>query len=235
MGGDPPVSRVTWDKTYRLILSHFPTIDLFDDIADPADWDLIARAVQRTNPRLAQSYGKLDAVPVGRRISGEGASWVMAAFVYFSPDRPSRFTDGSYGVYYAGDTLNTALHEHTFHMARAYAATKEAPGWICEVRELQGSIDHDLHDLRSAAYGPYCDPDLASYPKAQGLAKSLRARGSDGVVHPSQRLPGHACIAAFWPDVVSPAQQADHYRYHWNGTRIDHVRQITGARAMIRL
>lgn len=93
------------------MLSHFPPIDLYDDIADPRDRDLLSAAVQRTNPRMADTYGKLSPVPVERLLSGAGASWVMAPFVHFSPDRPSRFSDGSYCAYYAGDTLETALRE----------------------------------------------------------------------------------------------------------------------------
>lgn len=235
MVGDPPVARVSWDRTHRLILSHYPPIDLFDDVADPHDWDLIARAVQRSNPRLAASYGKLDAVPVERRLSGDGASWVMAAFVHFSADRPSRFTNGDYGVYYAGDTLETALREHSFHMGRAYAATREPSGWISEVREIVGSIDAELHDLRGGGFATSLDPDPARYATPQALGQRLRAQGSNGIVYPSQRNPGGECIAAFWPDVVSLARQADHYRYHWNGTRIDYVHRITGTREVFDL
>ncbi len=32
--------------------------------------------------------------------------------------RPTRFSDGSYGVYYAGHTFETALREVAFHMGR---------------------------------------------------------------------------------------------------------------------
>ena len=232
--GDFPRARVSWPRTYRLVASHFPPIDLYDDIADPHDWDLIAAAVQRTNPRLAESLGALDAVPVARRIAGEGASWVMAPFVHFSPDRPSRFTDGSYGVYYAGDSFETALREHCFHMARRYAATNEAPGWLSEARELVGSIDAGLTDLRADA-AAYLDPNPANYGPAQALARSLREAGSDGIVYPSVRHAEGTCIAAFWPNVVTPPRQADHYSYHWNGTRIDYVRRITGTRAIFEL
>ena len=232
--GEFPAARVSWPSTYRLVLSHYPPIDLYDDIADPHDWGLIAAAVQRTNPRLAESYGMLDAVPVVRRISGDGASWVMAPFVHFSPDRPSRFADGSYGVYYAGDSFETALREHCFHMARRYAATEEEPGWLSEARELVGAIDTELTDLRAGA-AAYLDPDLANYGPPQALARRLRAEGSDGIVYPSVRHESGTCVAAFWPDVVTPPRQADHYSYHWNGTRIDYVRRITGTRAIFEL
>lgn len=230
--GDLPTAHVAWPQTHRLIMSHYPPIDLYDDVADPQDWALVTAAVQRTNPRLSEASGALDTIPPERRVLGEGASWVMPAFVHFSPDRPSRFSDGSYGVYYAGDSLETALREHCFHMARVYAATNEASGWISEVRELVGSIDAELTDLRGAEGAPYLDPDPANYPPAQALAAGLRDEGANGIVYPSLRHPEGTNIAAFWPDVVSVARQADHYRYHWNGSEIDFVRRITGDRAI---
>lgn len=230
-----PRNRVQWPRTHRLILSHFPPIDLYDDIADPRDWDLISAAVQRTNPRAATGHGDLSLVPPERRISGDGASWVMAAFVHISPDRQSRFSAGSYGVYYAGDSIETALHEHCFHLGRFYAATNEAEGWLSEVRELQGSIDAELTDLRHGDAADFLDPDPAHYGPAQDFAAAERARGSNGIVYPSLRNPGGTCIGAFWPDVVSVATQADHYRYHWNGSEIDYVRRISGDRAIFHL
>ncbi|MEM8541730.1 MAG: RES domain-containing protein, partial [Pseudomonadota bacterium] len=75
-----PISRVVWEKTHRLILSHFPPIDLFDDLADPQDWEALALAESRTNPRIYEKIGDLSLVPSKRRVSGPGASWVMAAF-----------------------------------------------------------------------------------------------------------------------------------------------------------
>jgi hypothetical protein len=232
VAGEPPTSRVTWPQTHRLIMSHYPPIDLYDDIADPQDWDLITAAVQRTNPRVAESYGALDTIPPERRITGKGESWVMPAFVHFSPDRPSRFSDGTYGVYYAGDSLETALREHTFHLARFYADTNEPEGWPSEVRELIGSIDTDLVDLRGEDGEPYLDPNPGNYAPAQALAAGLRDADANGIVYPSLRNAGGTNIAVFWPNVIPAAHQADHYRYHWNGSEINFVRRITGDRAI---
>lgn len=218
--------RVRWSATHRLILSHYPPIPLFDDIADPHDWELLAAAESLTNPRIYDDIGNLALVPPDRRVSGAGASWVMAAFTHISPDRTSRFSDGSYGVYYAGDSLDTAVHEHGFHMARHLASTSEPEGWVSEVRELVGSIDHVLIDLRKTGHADLLDPD--SYGVSQPFAKGERGDGSDGIVYPSVRAAGGQCIAAFWPNVVGMPVQADHYAYHWNGTTIDYVRRVTG-------
>jgi hypothetical protein len=218
--------RVRWSATHRLILSHYPPIPLFDDIADPHDWELLAAAESLTNPRIYDDIGNLALVPPERRVSGAGASWVMAAFTHISPDRTSRFSDGSYGVYYAGDSLDTAVHEHGFHMARHLASTGEPEGWVSEVRELVGSIDYALIDLRGAGHADLLNPD--SYGASQRFAKGQQAGGADGIVYPSVRHMGGHCIAAFWPDVVGLPVQADHYAYHWSGSTIDYVRRITG-------
>ena len=213
------VNRVNWPQTHRLIMSHYPPIDLFDDVADPRDWEALAIAQARTNPRL----------------SGDGASWVMAAFTHVSPDRVSRFSNGSYGVYYAGDTLETALREHTFHMARFYAASSNAPGWISQVRQLIGSIDSDLADIREGNHGDILDPDVATYPSAQAFARRMKDEGVNGIVYPSQRHCDGECIAAFYPDVVTPPRQGDHFRYHWNGREVDFVQKVTGQRTVFDL
>jgi hypothetical protein len=72
-----PVSRVEWKGAVRIIRSAFPPIDLFEDIADPADWPLLISAEQKTNPRIMATIGNLDLVPVERRVGGSGASYLM--------------------------------------------------------------------------------------------------------------------------------------------------------------
>ena len=113
-----PVRRVTWPRTVRIIRSIHPPIDLFEDIADPADWEALTSAEAKFNPRIRESIGDLSKVPVARRVTGPGASWVMAPFVHCSPLRPGRFSDGSFGLYYAGDRTEVAIAETVHHHAR---------------------------------------------------------------------------------------------------------------------
>ncbi|MCE2521835.1 MAG: RES family NAD+ phosphorylase [Rhodobacteraceae bacterium] len=231
----PKTTRVAWPKTHRLVMSHFPPIDLYDDIADPRDWEALAIAQSRTNPRIYEEIGDLSLVPVERRLTGEGASWVMAAFTHISPDRQSRFSDGTYGVYYAAKALETAFREHTFHMGRFYADSKLTPGWISEVRQLIGLIDADLIDLRPPGYDDLLNPDPGSYPAPQSFAREQKSNDKNGIVYPSQRHTGGECIAAFFPDVVTPPKQGDHFRYHWNGDNIDFLQQLTGDRPILQI
>lgn len=219
-----PVSAVKWKGAVRIIRSAFPPIDLFEDIADPADWPLLISAEQKTNPRIMATIGNLDLVPEGRRVGGNGASYLMAPFTHVSPDRPSRFTDGSYGVLYVGDRFETALFETIYHHARFMTRTTEAPGWTSQFREIVLSVSADLHDLRGAASADHSALAPDSYAASQALAASLRTAGSDGVVYPSIRHPGGECAGLFYPDGASDPVQGRHLDYHWDGARVDLVR-----------
>src|SRR3546814_14273551 len=115
--GDAPLFPVDWPAAVRLIESKYPPIDLFEDIADPEDWELLAAAEGKTNPRIAETIGNLDLVPTGRRVNGQGASYVLAPFTHCSPDKPGRFHDGNFGAYYSAATVETATAEVTHHQA----------------------------------------------------------------------------------------------------------------------
>jgi hypothetical protein len=216
-----PVTDVQWSGACRMIRSVFPPIDLFEDIADPADWPLVVSAEQKSNPRLVESIGTLDLVPVERRVGGPGASWLMAPFTHVSPDRPSRFSDGSFGVLYVGRGFEVALLETIHHHARFMARTREAPGWTSQFREIVLDVGGAFHDLRAAdaAYLPALDANDYSQSQVFGLA--ARAASSNGIVYPSVRCEGGECAALFYPDLATNPTQGRHLDYHWDGNRVD--------------
>lgn len=222
----PALARVSWPDARRIVSTRFPAIDLFEDIADPADWELLIALSAATNPRPAASVGRLDLVPAPRRVSGAGASLLMAPFTHVSEDRPGRFHDGHFGALYLARTLETALRETTHHKARFLRASREAPGWFTQMRELILALDCDLHDIRNDPAWAHC-LDAFDYAPSNTFARSLRASGSDGVVYPSVRHAGGECAALFRPDTVSVPVQARHLGYHFDGVRIDLVRDET--------
>jgi hypothetical protein len=230
---DPPVASVAWRGAVRIIRSLYPPVDLFEDIADPEDWPLLISAEQKTNPRLMETIGNLDLVPPGRRVGGPGASWLMAPFTHVCADRPSRFSDGTYGVLYAGDRFEVALFETVHHHARFMAATRQPPGWTSQFREIRLDVNASLHDLRPAgAELEVLSPD--DYGPAQALARRLRAAGSDGVVYPSVRFGEGECVGLFYPDLASNPTQGAHLEYHWNGERVDLYRDVA-TRQVVRI
>ena len=172
-----------------------------------------------TNPRLRQGTGQISLVPVARRVSGPGASVVMAPFVHTSKDRPTRFSDGSYGVYYAGHQFDTALREVAFHKERFHRATND-PATENAFRTYQGKIDATMHDITDRSRPDLLGPDVTGYPASQIFARMLREGGSNGIVYPSVRHSRGECIAAFWPDVVAIPIQTKNVTLKWDGYRI---------------
>jgi hypothetical protein len=217
---DVPKRRVEWRGAVRIIRSLFPPIDLFEDIADPQDWPLLISAEQKTNPRLMETIGNLDLIPAERRVSGPGATYLMAPFTHISPDRPSRFSDGTFGVLYAGSMFEVALFETMHHSARFMARTREPAGWVSQYREIVMDISADLHDIaglpeRAALL------DANGYVESQRFAMALKMAGSEGIVYPSVRAGRGECVALFYPDLALHAMQGRHLDYHWDGVRID--------------
>jgi hypothetical protein len=121
---DIPTSEVRWTPCYRIIPSRFPPISLFEAVADPADLGSGLRHEAMTNDRLRDEAGELSLVPPEDRVSGPGSSPIMAAFTHLNPVG-DRFTDGSYGVFYAGLTLATAIAETRHHRTHFLKATDE--------------------------------------------------------------------------------------------------------------
>ena len=83
-----------------MIASRYPTVGLYDAIADPADLEVVFAIEALTNPRMRNELGQLQLVPPDERLSGAGSTPMMAAFTHLNPEG-SRFSNGSYGVYYA--------------------------------------------------------------------------------------------------------------------------------------
>lgn len=229
-----PISGVAWEGAVRIIRSIHPPIDLFEDIADPADWPLLISAEQKTNPRLMETIGNLDLVPPERRVGGNGASYLMAPFTHVSTDRPNRFSDGSFGVLYAGNRFEVALLETMYHHGRFMARTDEAPGWTSQFREIVLDIGGDLHDLRGFVRGcaNVLDPD--DYSASRALGARLRGSGSDGLVYPSVRCEEGECVGIFYPDIAANPVQGRHLDYHWDGDRVDLYR-VAGTGEVVRI
>ncbi|RAO76397.1 RES family NAD+ phosphorylase [Dyella jiangningensis] len=218
MADIPPLRRIRWNQAYRIVPSRFPPIGVFDRIAEPGDLDALFAIEALTNPRLRTELGQLNLVPKERRISGPGTTPVMAAFTHLNPEG-SRFSDGSWGVFYAGHSVATAVEETVYHRERFLAATAEPPCDI-EMRCYRTSIHARLHDLRGDWTAEH-DPD--DYSAGVALARRLRSEGSDGLVYDSVRHKGGECVAVFYPDRIAPCVQAQHLMYRWDGTRIAQV------------
>lgn len=201
-GPEIVTTRIDWRQAWRIIATRYPPIDLFERVSpNPAVWDALIELEQLVNPRVRDAVGEIGLVPPERRVSDSNASWVMAPFTHLNP-KGSRFSDVSYGVYYAADRLSTAVAKTAHHFAR-FARDSNDPPRREDMRVLVGEIANEFHDLDTLPAvdrAAVLDPD--SYVASRALARALRAGGSNGVVYPSVREQGGRCVGAFWPDVV---------------------------------
>ena len=215
-----PLVALNWVPCHRLIASRYPTAGLYDDIARPADLEVVVAIEALTNPRIRQELGALSLVPSDDRLTGPGATLVMAAFTHLNPEG-SRFSDGSYGVYYAADALVAAIAEVGYHRGRFLARTAE-PEIDIDLRWIQADLAQQVHDIRGRQHelGDVYQPE--QYHAGQALGRALRERGSHAVVYDSVRRAGAQCVAVFRPRALSNARTAGHLGLHWDGSRITH-------------
>ena len=221
----PPVARIDWRKSWRIIPSRFPPIDLFERVASAEEWELIAEIESLTNPRLREEVGDLSLVPVEDRVFGSGSSWVMAPFTHLNP-HGSRFSDGSWGVYYASYQLETAIAETKFHRENFMRATNEAPMHL-DMRVIVASVKGELHNILGKEYTntELYSPD--SYTVSQDLGRRLKRIDSFGIVYWSVRQCSGQNIAIFRPKTISKWCQERHLEYVWNGQKISSVFEKT--------
>jgi RES domain len=211
------ITRVRWAHAYRVINSRYPPVDVFERVADPAEWETLLRLEELTNPRVREEWGEIALVPAEERVSGPGASWVMAAFTHVG--QQTRFSDGSYGVYYASAALETAIRETAFHFGRFLLATSEPRGTVLELRTLVSrGVDQRFHDARSGHPELHLPDD---YGPSQAFGAQLRKAGSNGIVYRSVRDPKGRCLAVLRPRAIPVPVQGAHLSYHFDGARID--------------
>ena len=213
-------------RTHRLVNSKFPPISLFDDVADAAEFDALFALQALTHPRLQTEAGNLallprDEIPFGIR----GCSYAVAPFTHVNTDG-SRFSDGSFGVLYLADALETAIAEVRHHQ-QAYWQRVEGlhferfvfRGLVADVDEA-GCRDGLCLPAGHAIYHP------SDYGASRALGHALRAAGEPGLRYRSVRRQAATCWALLTPSRVSGIVQACHLEMIWNGS-LTEVNQLS--------
>jgi hypothetical protein len=211
--------RFRWQPGFRIVPTRYPSISIFDRVADAREFDALYALEEMTNDRFREEAGKIELVAPKDRVFGPGSGPIMAPFTHINP-LGSRFSDGSYGVLYAARMRRTAIVETKYHHARFLAATSEGPMHL-PMRVYGVDVDAELHDLRRHGDAAIFNPD--SYNASRWLGRRLRDQGSAGVAYPSVRDAGGECVGLFKPRGAKSCRELAQLLYVWNGSELSDV------------
>lgn len=188
--------------------------DLFDDLSDdPADYAIAIEAELATKPK---DY--MDIPIIARPF--ERARYNHAIAFPFRHWSASRFSDGSFGVWYGAKDLRTTVAETVFHWVHDFLSAcgfdQLTQPIIGERRVFNVDCRAFLLDLRSktTTYPELVDPDPAHYAWTQQVGLQLNQQGYPGLINRSARASGDV-FAVFKSEILSKPR--DHcfltYRY----------------------
>lgn len=168
--------------------------NLFDDLSDdPTDWAIAQQHELASKPHTYVSPSTIIDRPF------EDADWVNAIEFPFRKWSASRFSDGSFGIWYGSDSVETTVYETVHHWRHDFLAdagfdqqvTQGARESITGERKVYWvRCDAALLDLRTrkASYPDLIHPD--SYHFTQPIGARLHRESHPGFVTPSARCSG---------------------------------------------
>lgn len=210
---------------WRLINSKFPPIAIFDDVADADEFDALFAIQQLTNPRLQNEVGHLNLLPAEQIPFGiTGCSYACAPFTHVNPDG-SRFSDGSFGILYLADKIETAISEVYHHQQKYWQNVPNLRYDTITMRGLKFEFSAQLVDLSASDNKDIHHPD--NYNAARAMGAQLKKTAAQGIQYHSVRKPGAICWALMTPQNVHSAIQASHYEFIYDGSQIANVRLIS--------
>lgn len=203
-------------KSYRLVNSKFPPIALFDDVASADEFDILYQVQALTNPRLQNEVGAINLIPRSEIPFGiSGCSYATAPFTHVNPDG-SRFGDGTFGMLYLADSMETAIAEVRHHQeaywSKVHGLNYERfifRGLACQFDEM-GVLDATVLPLSHPIY----DPD--DYSASRALGREVKKSKAFGLRYHSVRSTGNTCWALTTPRLITSIIQSSHYEMVWN-------------------
>ena len=186
---------------HRNIVSLRTSVDLFDDLSDDPDEQLLAQTVE--NPTKPYPFRSLT--PAIHR-PFEEAEWFNAIGWPFKHWQSSRYSDGSFGVWYGGDSVETTVFETAYHWYTGLLS--DAEGFVRE----KVAIERKVYNVNCEALLLNLRPRAAGYPAlvhktdygfTQQVGARLHREGHPGFMVPSVRYPQGVSHVVLNPAVLS--------------------------------
>lgn len=186
--------------TFRNILTIRKSENVYDDLGESQeDWDTAIHHEQACKPAQFTS----DQPIINRPF--EEAQYNDAIRYPFDHWASSRYSDGSYGVWYGTDTLETSIHETVYHWRNRFlvdAGWENIEGIVSERKVYLVRCEAALMDFRPRI-GDF--PDLVnptSYHFTHQVGARIHHDGHPGIISRSARTVGDI-FTIFSPQVLS--------------------------------
>lgn len=201
----------------RNIVSLLQSQDLFDDLTDdPAEWLLAQKIEDEIKPPPYRSRTPVIDRPF------EDAEWFNAIIWPFKHWQASRFSDGTYGVWYGSDSVETTVYESAYHWYRGLLSDAgfERMTVIAERKVYSVACNAALLDFRKSAED---HPDLlhpSDYAYCQSVGTRIHREGHPGLLTQSVRRPAGTNMAIFNADILSNPRHNCQLTYRLEGDQI---------------
>lgn len=192
------------NDTYRNIISLRVSEDLFDDLTDSSESSQLATDLEiETKPHTYVSHHPIIDRPFEEATYNEAIKY---PFVNWSN---TRYSDGSYGVWYGTDSLETGIYETVHHWRKGFL---DDAGWA----DIEGLIsERKIYNVRCETgllnflpkiedFPSLIDPDDYHYTHQVGTR--IHRDGYPGLISRSARCGGDI-YAIFNPRVLSNPRQ----------------------------
>ena len=184
--------------------------NVFDDLSERADeWKVAEQVQDEVGLPLHRSKTPIIDRPF------EDANWLNAIQWPFKNHQQSRFSDGTFGVWYGSETIETTVYESAFHW---YSGLLSDAGFEREVVVSERKIysvtcEASLLDCRKAVR---VFPELlhpSDYSYTQSVGARIHHEGHPGLIMQSVRRTDGENIAVFNPAVLTNPREIGHLTY----------------------
>lgn len=207
----------------RNIVSLRESQDLFDDLTeDPAEWLLAQNVENEVKPPPYRSRSPVIDRPF------EDAQWFNAIAWPFKHWQASRYSDGTYGVWYGSESVETTVYESVYHWYKGLVseAGYDRQVVIAERKVYLVACGAALLDFRKASneHADLLHP--SDYAFCQSAGARIHWEGHPGLLTPSVRRPAGENVVIFNPDVLSNPRHNCQLIYRLEGDLIVVEKQL---------
>ncbi len=207
---------------HRNIVSLRKSENLYDDLTDNEDgWQAAIDLEKSTKPHTFESSQPIIDRPF------EEARYYEAIGYPFDHWTKTRYSDGSFGVWYGADTLETSIYETVYHWHKGFLEDTNwqgREGIISERSVYEVRVDAALLAFieKTAEFPALIDPH--SYHQTQQVGARIHHDGHPGLITHSVRCEGEV-YAIFNQAVLSHPRQKCYLTYRTLGNAVIVERQ----------